>query len=94
VSNKKNPEKDFELKDFIWEQENFEFTPKLNRHKKFLKAKRRQLEKENYVDNKKKFMDRMILDEHKRHMSKIEESLIQDYYDNEDEENFERYRIK
>lgn len=94
VVSKNNSQKEINLKDYIWEQEDFDFNPKINRHKKFLHSKKRQLEKENYANNKKKFTDKIILDEHKRYMSKIEESLIQDYYDNEDEDSFEEYRIK
>jgi hypothetical protein len=92
MSQKNKQEKEINLRDFTWEEEEFKFEPKPNRHKKFLKSKRRQLEKENYADNKRKFIDQLVLDEHKRYMSKIEESLIQDYY--EDEDNFEGYRIK
>ena len=79
MSQKNKQEKEINLRDFTWEEEEFNFEPKPNRHKKFLKAKRRQLEKEKYVDNKRKFTDQLILDEHKRYMSKIEESLNQDY---------------
>ena len=91
---KNNSSKEINLKDFIWEEEEFKFEPKVNRHRKFLKAKRKQLQKENYANNKKKFVDGLILDEHKRFMSKVEESLLQDYYDTEDEEDYEGYRIK
>ena len=93
MSNKKNPPKEINLKDYIWEQEDFEFTPKPNRHKKFLKAKRRQLEKENFANKKKAFIDPIILDDHQRFVSKIEQSLLQDYYDNE-EDDIQEYRIK
>ena len=91
----KKPLKEIDLKDFIWEEEEFEFKPKINRHRKFLHSKKRQLEKEAYVDaNKKNNADPIILDEHQRYISKIEESLLQDYYDRDDEENYEGYRIK
>lgn len=92
---KNNPPKEIDLKDYIWEEEEFQFQPKVNRHKKFLKAKKRQLQKENYVDNKKKQnADLLILDEHQRYMSKVEQSFMQDYYDADDEEEYQGYRIK
>ena len=91
---KNNSSKEIDLKDFTWEEEEFKFEPKPNRHKKFLKAKRKQLQKESYADSKKKFVDALILDEHKRFMSKVEQSLLQDYYDIEDEEDYEGYKIK
>lgn len=94
MSKKKNPQKEIDLKDFIWEQEEFKFQPKINRHKKFLHSKKRQLEKEKFADKKKIFNDPFILDEHSRYMSKVEESLLQDYYDRDDEEDFTGYRIK
>lgn len=94
MSKKKNPQKEIDLKDFIWEQEEFKFEPKENRHKKFLHSKKRQLEKEKFADKKKIFNDPFILDEHNRYMSKVEESLLQDYYDRDDEEDFAGYRIK
>ena len=94
MSKKKNPQKEIDLKDFIWEQEEFKFQPKINRHKKFLHSKKRQLEKEKFADKKKIFNDPFILDEHSRYMSKVEESLLQDYYDRDDEEDFAGYRIK
>ena len=31
----KEPTKEIDLKDFIWEQEEFKFEPKENRHRKF-----------------------------------------------------------
>lgn len=89
--------KEINLKDYIWEEEDFEFNPKANRHKKFLKAKKRQLEKEAYAQKKyinKAISAEHILDEHGRYISKIEQSLLQDYYDIEDEEEFIGYRIK
>lgn len=88
---KKN--KEINLKDYIWEEEEFEFNPKVNRHKKFLKAKKRQLQKENYADIKRK-NNTIILDEHEKYMSKIEKSLLQDYYDIDNEEDFKEYKIK
>ena len=96
MSQKKNPNKEIDLKDFIWEEEEFIFQPKINRHKKFLRAKKRQLQKEKYVDNKKKQnADLSILDEHQRYMSKVEQSFLQDYYDIEDdEEDYKVYKIK
>lgn len=93
--NKQEQEKEINLRDYIWEQEEFEFNPKVNRHKKFLHAKKRQLEKEKYADNKKIYNDSLIVDEHQRYMSKIEQSILQDYYDrDDDEDDFEGYRIK
>ena len=90
---KNNPPKEINLRDFIWEQEEFKFEPKINRHKKFIKAKKRQLEKEAYANEKKK-TDSIILNEHGRYISKLEESLLQDYYDQDDDEDYKGYRIK
>lgn len=90
----KNPSKEINLRDFIWEEEEFEFNPKVNRHKKFLHSKKRQLEKEKFADKKKIFNDPLILDEHSRYMSKIEKSLLQDYYDSDSDEDFKEYRVK
>jgi len=90
----KKSNKEIDLKDFIWEQEEFEFNPKINRHKKFLHSKKRQLEKEKFADKKKIFNDPFILDEHSRYMSKIEKSLLQDYYDSDSDEDFKEYKIK
>ena len=92
MGKKNNPQKEINLKDFIWETEEFKFEPKVNRHKKFIRSKKRQLEKEAYAN--KKSTDPLVLDEHKRYISKIEESLLQDYYDLEDEEDFKGYKIK
>ena len=97
MSKKNNPQKEIDLKDFIWEEEEFDFQPKVNRHRKFLKAKKRQLQKEAYAQ--KKYINKVnsaehILDEHGRYISKIEQSLLQDYYDIEDEDEFTGYRIK
>ena len=90
----KKPNKEIDLKDFIWEEEEFQFNPKVNRHKKFLHSKKRQLEKEKFADKKKIFNDSLILDEHNRYMSKIEKSLLQDYYDSDSDEDFQEYKIK
>lgn len=91
---KKNKQVDYNLNDFSWETEEFEFNPKVNRHKKFLHAKKRQLEKEKYADDKKIYNDSLIADEHQRYMSKVEQSILQDYYDRDDEDDFDGYRIK
>lgn len=88
---KNKQEKEINLRDYIWEQEEFKFEPKINRHKKFLHAKKRQLEKEKYANDKKH--DYSILEEYERYNSKIEKSLLQDYYDREDED-YDEYRIK
>lgn len=93
MSQKNKQNKEINLKDFIWEEEEFKFEPKPNRHKKFLHAKKRQLQKENFANKKKLFVN-SILDEHQRYVNKVEESLLQDYYDREDDEDFEGYRIK
>lgn len=86
----KNKTQDYNLRDFIWEQEEFKFEPKVNRHKKFLKAKKRQLEKEKMADKK----DISALEEeYLRYNSKIEQSLLSDYYDMEDED-YKGYRVK
>jgi len=90
----KKPPKEINLRDFIWEEEEFQFNPKVNRHKKFLHSKKRQLEKEKFADKKKIFNDSLILDEHNRYMSKIEKSLLQDYYDSDSDEDFQEYKIK
>ena len=90
----KKPPKEINLRDFIWEEEEFQFNPKVNRHKKFLHSKKRQLEKEKFANNKKIFNDSFILDEHSRYMSKIEKSLLQDYYDSDNDEDFQEYKIK
>ena len=90
----KNKTQDYNLRDFIWEQEEFKFEPKVNRHKKFLKAKKRQLEKEKKADEKKLFNDSLIINDHQRYMSKIEQSILQDYYDTDDEEDYKGYRVK
>lgn len=90
MTKKKNPPKEIDLKDFIWEQEEFKFEPKVNRHKKFLKAKKRQLEKEKMAD-KKDFS--ALEEEYLRYNSKIEQSLLSDYYDMEDED-YKGYRVK
>jgi hypothetical protein len=90
---KNNSQKEINLRDFIWEEEEFQFNPKVNRHKKFLHSKKRQLEKEVYANNK-KTIDPVILDGRKKYISKIEESLLQDYYDRDDEEDYKGYRIK
>lgn len=92
-----NSQKEINLRDFIWEQEDFNFNPKVNRHKKFIRAKKRQLEKEAYVDNRKhsiEYFEALTNNDHKRFISKIEESLLQDYYDRDDEEDYKGYRIK
>ena len=86
----KNKTQDYNLRDFIWEQEEFKFEPKVNRHKKFLKAKKRQLEKEKMA-NKKDFS--ALEEEYLRYNSKIEQSLLSDYYDMEDED-YKGYRVK
>lgn len=86
----KNKTQDYNLRDFIWEQEEFKFKPKVNRHKKFLKAKKRQLEKEKMAD-KKDFS--ALEEEYLRYNSKIEQSLLSDYYDMEDED-YKGYRVK
>ena len=86
---KKIKPKEIDLKDFIWEEEEFHFQPKVNRHSKFLNAKKRQLQKENYANQK----NPIYADEHQRYMSKLEESLLQDYYDS-DEDDYIEYRVK
>ena len=90
---KKNKQEEINLKDFIWEEEEFKFQPKFNRHGKFLNAKKRQLQKENYANQKKVWSDSIYTDEHQRYMSKLEESFLEDYYDS-DEDDFMEYRIK
>ena len=88
----KEPTKEIDLKDFIWEQEEFKFEPKENRHRKFLHSKKRQLEKERQANIKKPKID-VILEEHQRYNSKMERSILQDWYDSE-EDDFVQYRLK
>ncbi len=93
----KNKTQDYDLKDFTWEEEEFQFQPKINRHKKFLHAKKRQLEKEKNADKKRQFTDQIIWDEYGRMMSKREDAerrIAYEDYDLEDDEDFTRYRIK
>ena len=93
---KKNKQ-DYNLKDYIWEEEEFSFQPKINRHKKFLHAKKRQLEKEKYADNKKVWTDPIYNDEYNRIMAKREDAerrIAYEDYDLEDDDDFVRYRIK
>lgn len=93
----KNKTQDYNLRDFIWEEEEFEFQPKDNRHGKFLHAKRRQLEKERNADKKKIWTNSNYNDEYDRMMSKREDAerrIAYEDYDLEDDEDFTRYRIK
>ena len=93
----KNKTQDYNLRDFIWEEEEFEFQPKDNRHGKFLHAKRRQLEKEKNADKKKMWTNSNYNDEYGRMMSKREDAerrIAYEDYDLEDDEDFTRYRIK
>lgn len=93
----KNKTQDYNLRDFIWEEEEFEFQPKDNRHGKFLHAKRRQLEKEKNADKKKMWTNSNCNDEYGRMMSKMEDAerrIAYEDYDLEDDEDFTRYRIK
>ena len=96
MSRKKQTE-DYNLRDFTWEEEEFEFQPKENRHGKFLHAKKRQLQKEHYADQKRVFYDNVIKDEYKRFTSKCEDAerrIAYEDYDLEDDDDFVRYRIK
>lgn len=93
----KNKQKDYNLIDFTWEEEEFNFQPKVNRHKKFLHAKKRQLEKEKYADKKREWTDPIYNDEYGRIMSKREEAerrIAYEDYDLEDDDDFVRYRVK
>ena len=88
----KNKQKDYNLNDFIWEEEEFKFEPKVNRHRKFLHAKKRQLEKERYANTK----DIVISFEHEIYETKrqdAEKRLAYEDYDFDDED-FTGYRIK
>jgi len=91
---KKDKPIDINLNDYIWETEEFQFAPKVNRHKKFIHAKKRQLQKEKKADEKKLFNDSLTINDHQRYMSKIEQSILQDYYDTDDEEDYKGYRVK
>ena len=42
---KKNKDVDYDLKDFTWEVEDFDFEPKVNRHKAQIKGKQKQMNK-------------------------------------------------
>lgn len=94
VMSKKDKPIDINLNDYIWETEEFQFTPKVNRHKKFIHAKKRQLQKEKKADEKKLLNDSLTINDHQRYMSKIEQSILQDYYDTDDEEDYKGYRVK
>ena len=99
-----NKPKDYNLRDYIWEEEEFQFTPKVNRHKKFLHSKKRQLEKERYVDKRKRNLINNYLNdvevikkEHERYVAKLEDAenrIAYEDYDIEDDDDFVRYRIK
>ena len=103
MSQKNNP-KDYNLKDYTWEEEEFQFTPKVNRHKKFLHSKKRQLEKERYVDKQKRNLINsylndieVIKNDHERYAAKLKDAenrIAYEDYDIEDDEQFVRYRIK
>ena len=90
---KKNNQTDYNLKDYTWEEEDFNFNPKPNRHKKFLHAKKRQLQKEYYVDIKDKViqMDNEVLRDKRNEADRL---IAYEDYDIEDDEQFVRYRIK
>jgi len=105
VSKKKNPQKEIDLKDYTWEEEEFKFQPKVNRHKKFLHAKKRQLEKEKYVDERKRKLINnylndveVIKNEHERYTNKIKDAenrIAYEEYDMDfdEEEKFINYKI-
>jgi len=90
---KKNNQTDYNLKDYTWEEEDFNFNPKPNRHKKFLHAKKRQLQKEYYADTKDKViqMDNEVLRDKRNEADRL---IAYEDYDIEDDEQFVRYRIK
>ena len=100
-----NKQKDYDLKDYIWEEEEFEFQPKVNRHKKFLHAKKRQLEKEKHVDERKRKLTNnylndveVIKNEHERYTNKIKDAenrIAYEEYDMDfdEEEKFINYKI-
>ena len=102
---KKNEQKDYDLKDYIWEEEEFEFQPKVNRHKKFLHAKKRQLEKEKYVNERKRNLINnylndveVIKNEYERYTNKIKDAenrIAYEEYDMDfdEEEKFINYKI-
>lgn len=92
MSRKKQTE-DYNLRDFTWEEEEFKFQPKENRHGKFLHAKKKQLQKERYADAK----DKVVYIENNILFAKradAEKRLAYEDYDLEDDEDFVRYRIK
>ena len=101
---KKNKHQDYNLKDYIWEEEEFTFQPKTNRHKKFLHAKMRQLEKEKYVNERKRNLINnylnnieVIKNDHERYVVKLKDAerrIAYEDYDLEDDNDFVRYRIK
>lgn len=89
----KKSNKEIDLKDFIWEEEEFKFQPKENRHGKFLHAKKKQLQKEHYADAK----DKVVYIENNILFAKradAEKRLAYEDYDLEDDDDFVRYRIK
>lgn len=89
-----NKQKDYDLKDYIWEEEDFEFQPKVNRHKKFLHAKKRQLEKERkaFLKDKVIQMDNEIYEAKKKNAEK--RIAYEDYdLDFDEEEKFINYKI-
>ena len=45
MTKNKIKEQEYELKDFIWETEEFKFEPKVNRHKAEIKGKQKQMNK-------------------------------------------------
>lgn len=101
---KKNKHQDYNLRDYIWEEEEFTFQPKVNRHKKFLHAKKRQLEKEKYVNERKRNLINnylndieVIKNDHERYVAKLKDAerrITYEDYDLEDDDDFVRYRIK
>lgn len=83
---------DYNLRDFIWEEEEISFNPKVNHHKKNIRAKRRQLNKEAMAANK----PEKTPYEYERYCSKVEAALLQDYYDRDDleDEDYSNYKIR
>ena len=93
----KKKTQDYDLKDFTWEEEEFQFQPKVNRHGKFLHAKKRQLQKEYQANQKRIWTDSIYNNEYNRTMAKREDAerrIAYEEYDLEDDDDFVRYRVK
>lgn len=90
---RKQKEQDYNLRDYIWEEEEFKFNPKENRHKKFIHAKKRQLQKEHYANIKDKVIEiEYNIIQNKR--AEADKYIAYEDYDFDEEDGFIRYKIK